>query len=549
MPRTALAPRRNRRKLEDIQVINPGRGLNNLVSDNLIDDREASELQNIWFVEAGAVSKRNGYRQVGAALSNNPRGLGTYTDSSSNKYLVTIDGTGLVYLKNTFTSGTSWTSAGGGVTFTANKVTTFTQARGNLFIWNGTEGGSYFNGTNVTRPGTMPKGKFSLFYKGYHFASGVDGQLNRLYIAESANATDFTNASGASTLNNSTEVPGATVFDDTVDAQFVDIDKDDGDKITGIATFQDSVVIFKERSIHQLTLDSTGVPSIALVTRSLGCVSHKSIDNIENDVFFLSRKGSYVLGNEPNFFNAIRTNELSSRVNPDFQLISETNYNLVSALYSGYKYFISVPEGGTSTNNVLWSYDRRFLSWSRTASMSLNAESLTTLIDASNVERLYFSASDDTYIYEITDNYSDNNSAIEAYWISKAFDAGVFDVQKRWLFVDLLFRQISGAVSITIYADDDEVAASATIPTPNSSGEMGTGSFGEYLMGGDPDTMESDTINATLNVPYRVNVRKNSRTLKIKVENNNDNENFVLLGFTLYFLPFNPFKFPSANKL
>lgn len=549
MVKTIITPRRRLTETPRLKVINPGRGLNVQVSDNLIDDREASDLQNIQFVEAGGVSKRFGYTQLGDNLSNNPRGLGTYMDSAGSKYVCTIDGTSLKYLKDT---STTWTAATGD-TFTADKTTTFTQARGNLFIWNGTDGGAYFSGSAVTRPGTMPKAKFGLFYKGYHMASGVDGQLNRLYIAEGSDATDFTNASGASTLNNSTEVPGATSFTDTDGtdpAAFIDIDKDDGDKITALATFQDSVIVFKERSVHQITLDSSGTPSVALVTRSLGCVSHKSVENCENDIFFLTRKGIYVLGNEPNFFDSIRTNELSARVNPRIKLISEANLNLSTAIYYDAKYWLGVPEGGTTSNNLLWTYDRRYLAWSRSATSSFNAESFTVLIDSSNREQMIFTSASSAKVFKVTQAYNDNDSAIDAYWQSKAFDNGDFDIEKRWQYVDMQFRQVSGSISIQVFTDGDTLAASASIPSPTSAGELGSMLLGEELLGGDPDDQVfSGTTNSSINVPYRMKIGKNSRTIKIKVSNSTVNQNFILTGVIFGFIPFSQYKFKSSNKL
>lgn len=549
MAKVKIQPRRRTPESPRLKVINPGRGLNVQVSDNLIDDREASDLQNIQFIEAGGVSKRFGFKQVGDNLSNNPRGLGTYMDTSSSKYVCTIDGTVLKYLKDT---SSTWASATG-ATFTADKSVTFTQAQAKLFVWNGTDGGAYFDGSAVTRPGTMPKAKFGLYFKGYHMVSGVDGQLNRLYIAEDSDVTDFTNASGASTLNDSTEVPGATSFTDTGSpgpAEFIDIDKNDGDKITGLATFQDSVVIFKERSIHQLTLDSSGTPSVALVTRALGCVSHKSIEGAENDVFFLSRNGVYVLGNEPQFFTAIRTNELSSRINPRIRLISEANLSLSSAIYFDYKYWLGVPEGGTTTNNVLWTYDRRFLAWSKSETSSFNAEAFTVLIDSASRERMMFTSASSAKVFEITQAYNDNGSSIDGYWLSKAFDADEFDIQKRWLYVDLQFRQIAGSVDISIFTDNDTLVASASIPAPTTSGEIGSQLLGEELLGGDPSVqLHSGTTGGSINVPYRVPIRKNSRTVKVKVANDMVNQNFVLTGMVFGFIPFSQYKFDAANKL
>lgn len=548
MARTPIQPRRRTTETPRLKVINPGKGLNVLVSENLIDNREATSVQNIEYVEAGGISKRNGYTQVGGDLSNNPRGLGVYIDTSNNKHVCTIDGTTLKYIKND--SGT-WTSATGD-TFTSGKTTTFTQAQNKMFVWNGSNGGAYFDGSAVTRPGTMPSAAFGLYYKGLHIVSGTSTQRNRVYIAEGADATDFTNASGASTLNNSTEVPGATLFDDTAGtepAQFIDIDKDDGDKITGLCTFQDSVIVFKENSIHQMTFDADGVPSVALVTRAMGCVSHKSIDNAENDVFFLSRRGMYVLGNEPQFFSAVRTNELSTRISPQLKLIDQANLPIATAIYYDYRYYLAVPETTQAYNNVLWTYDRRFLAFAKSKTDSINAEAFTTYYDTNSEEHLYFTCADDTKVYEIDSTYNDDGAAIDSYWQSKAFDADEFDLEKRWLYVDLQFRKVSGVISVDIFTDNNTLAATTTITPPDTTGEIGTLPIGLMGFGGDPADQTQDTTTNVTNVVYRVPIRKNSRTCKVKISNNREDQNFTLTAIVFGYIPFTQYKFNSTNKL
>ena len=83
-----------------------------------------------------------------------------------------------------------------------------TQARGNLYIRNGTDGGAVWTGATLTRPGTMPSAKFSVYFNEYNIAAGTSTKKNRVYISELADSSKFTRASGI--LNNSTEVPGAT---------------------------------------------------------------------------------------------------------------------------------------------------------------------------------------------------------------------------------------------------------------------------------------------------------------------------------------------------
>jgi hypothetical protein len=524
-----------------IKVLNPGGGLNNLISDNLIEDKEASDLNNIQFVESGAPGKTTGKSVWGSGLSNNPKGLATFTSDAGSRFVCTIDGTALV--TTTAASGT-WTTVSG-VTFTASQETTFTQARSKLFIFNGTDGGAWWDGTTLSRPGTIPSAKFSIFYQGVHVAAGTSTNTSRLYLSQPDDATKFTRAAG--TLSDSTGVPGATVFSGTT-ANFIDVQTADGDKITGLAKFKDMLVVFKERAIYSMTLDSSGNPVITPLINYLGAVSHRSIDNVDNDVFYLSRLGWFVLGYEANYLNVVRTNELSARVHPDVETINPANLAKVCSIYSPYRFFSSYPSGGSTTNNKTITYDKRFQAWSKLDIVHANA--FTVFVDSTNTQHLLFASDDEAKVYELDSNYSDNGSAISAYWVSKAFDAGQPDLYKRWIDLTLLFRQISGTISITVYADNNAIVHSSSIPSGSVDGGIGQATWGGEVFGGNISSTSTATDStATSNVPYRIRINTTSRTLKVKVANANNNETFILLGLSLTYRPYSHFKFPSTLKI
>jgi len=293
-------PGKRVRPITRVAVFNPSKGLNNLGAPNLIDDREWADLKNIEFDEGGVARKRMGYTTYSASLTAS-NGLG-YLLNDTYDQVCTIDSDTFKY-----TTGTSWTSVTS-ITFTSGRETTMTQARGELYIWNGSNGGSKWDGATLSRPGTMPSAKFSIYYHDFHICAGTGTKKNRVFISELADSSKFTRASGS--LNNSTEVPGATVFSGTT-ANYIDILPDDGDSIKGLGIFQDTVIVFKQFSIYSMVLDENGVPTVSLITRAAGCVAHKSIVNVENDLYFLSREGVRVLGNQANYFNSIRTSILS----------------------------------------------------------------------------------------------------------------------------------------------------------------------------------------------------------------------------------------------
>lgn len=544
MPRVTIPQKRGTRKLPETRVINPGRGLNTLISDNLIKDEEASALNNVVFVESGAFTKGPGLVSVGTGLATGPKGLAAFSPGTS-KYLVTVDGTSLKYLN----AGT-WTAISG-ASFTSGKEVNYVQAKDTLYIWDGDQAGcSLSSSLTLARLTTAPRASFGIYYNGYQVISGVDTKPNRIYISDlNTDPGDFTNTNptgtGAYSVYDGTTHPGATVFTGS-GANYIDVNDGDGDKVTGFAKYTSVLIIFKERSIYQMTISSAGVPTITQITGSSGCVSHKSIDNVENDLFYLSRRGYYVLGNEPNYLNSIRSNELSSRINPIIQTISSANLSKVASIFSDFRFYSSLSSGGATTNNKTLVYDRRYLAWSQLDYIKANA--FCEYIDTSGVKHLYMAADNEAKVYEVSDStYSANGVAINASWTSKAFDAGKFDIYKRWIDLTTLFRQISGTVTITIYSDDGSIVKTSSIGSSSSaSGAIGSVRFGASQFGGSGLVSSGVSTN---NIPYRIKVNKKSRIIKVKFECSGLNDTFTVLAFVFAFTPYSHYNFASDLKI
>jgi hypothetical protein len=531
--------------------MNPSKGLNTLVSPSLIDDKEFSDMQNMEYDEGGVIRKRAGYVTAGSALTA-ARGLGVYSTESSN-YMVTIDGTALKYR----TSG-AWSTATGD-TFSSGNDVAFTQARLKLFIWNGTDGGAYFDGSAVTRPGTMPKAKFSVYYQNKHIASGVPGQPSRLYISNLTNAADFTVTTGGTqpqpdsttdSENSVANVPGATVFAGTpalTEANVIDIRKNDGDKITALGVFQDVLIVFKERAIYQVTFDSSGNPTVTPITYATGCISHRSVVNVENDISFMSREGHRVLGNEPQFFTAIRTQILSIRINPQIDAINKQYYSRVNGVYFDNKYILAYPVGSSSISKT-FTYDRRFQAYSIWT--NFNAQAMVRYIDTTtNQEDLYFLDDTGTQVYKrVAGTYSDNGAAIEAFVVSKAQDLKNPDITKFWVDLRLIFRRLSGQVTFTVYQDDGISVGTAVIGSSSARG-MGLKRLGVTKLGSDGVTVSGTTTTTFVDNPQSVGLNLDSRTIKFKIYNNRVDENFVLLGMVYAYYPKSHYVFDSSKKI
>jgi hypothetical protein len=533
---------------QEIRVLNPSRGLNLLIADILSNDKEATiGTKNIEYVEGGAARKRMGYVAAGTGLSSPPRGLTQYMSETAN-YPLSVD----VGTLKKYQSGT-WTAVSGAISMDTAANITMTPLWQRTYVWDGVNGGAVFDGSTITRPGTMPKAKWSVVYKGYHVAGGVPGQPFRLYFSEIANPSAFTRTAGDADpltvdLNNATEVPGATVFSGTL-AMAIDVNKNDGQAVVGVGFFQDVLIVFKEKSIYQLYFNSTGSFVVERISSSYGAVSHGSIASVENDCYFLTDKGIYVLGNEPNFYAAIRTNELSSRVKTLLQRINPAQYEKCRGFYHDDRYFLTVPLDANTNCNAMIVYDRRFYAWSYWD--NIRAESMYVFKDkqGDNNYHFYFTEYGSNNMCEFTPNaYSDKGVAIHAVFITKAFEGKQIDRQKYWYTLRPIFRLTTGDVQISYITENGSEGKPVSL-APILTGGMGVDQLGNLLfgtsqqdtytdvdlglVGGTTDTASSETD--TSHSVYDIGVNIDSRTLKVKFENEGLNETFTLLGWVLLY--------------
>jgi hypothetical protein len=529
-------PGRKVRPISREAVYNPSKGLNTVGSPNLIENKEWADMLNMQMDEGGVVRKRMGFTTYGASLTDS-RGLGTLTTSSVNQLLTVDNGT----FKHA-TDGGAWTSVGT-ISFTTGTETFITQARGKAYIWNRTEGGAEWDGATLARPGTMPSAGFSIFYNSYNICAGVDTQGSRLYISRLTDASIFTNA--ATTLNNSTEVPGATVFAGT-GANFIDIQKDDGDVITALGVFQDVLIVFKQFSSYQLTFDDTGDPVVLPITRSAGCVASKSVVAVENDLYFLSRDGIRVLGNEPNFFNSIRTSKLSKQIEDITESMSPLAYENANAVYHNNEYIINIPDSDGNLTVTLV-YNKDFRGWTKWS--NIEADSMVKYVDSNNELKLLFLKEVGTQVYQFTPGvYTDNGVPIRAYVLSKVFDFKNPDITKYFVDLGLMFRTISGQVDIEVYTEGNVLFGGSVGIAGNPVNDgMGITMLGETVLGEGGGT--AGTQEAFADTVRRVVINTNSTSIRFRIENDRNSENFVLLGYIHAFYPFTHFLFDSSKKI
>lgn len=471
-------------------------GLNNRDASIHIDDKQASDLLNVHFDNRGAITKRNGYTALNAtAIDTNPiKSLFPFYKSDGTKKLLATSGTSIYDV----TSGTPATVksvlSGSGQRFTSAIYLD------KIYLLNGntTDGLMKWDGTTFATVTGAPNGKYLVVHKNRLYIAGDPSNPSRLYMSDIGNPESFPS------LN------------------FIDIDTNDGDVITGIAEHLDSLVIFKERGIQ--VLRGTGPQNYTLVDshQSHGTVSHWSIAQVMNQLFYLSRDGVYAFDGKSIHLMSddIRGSVLGLNNNAAWN-----QQFLVNACGSEYKnkYWLSVTEGnGQTTNNRTYVYDITHKAWTR-YDLSISCFSLFQSATSATYD-LYSGDVTQGFVYHQDTGTSDNGANINAYFKTKDFDFGVTSHFKSYKGLFFAAQQQNQSYAINIQYIQDLGKQSKIIPL--NLGGSNASKWGTFVWGVDPWGAVPNVAKGTTAVSGA------SRFLSFKVFDNSTNP-FCFFGWVI----------------
>lgn len=319
---------------------------------------------------------------------------------------------------------------------------------------------------------------------------------------------------------------------------YIDIDKDAGDSVKGLIEFQDSIIVFKERSIWSVTLAVSGdivVPTVKMIMRGVGCVSHRTIKYVENDVFFLSRRGVYTLGNEANYLNVLRTNELSARIRPIFDTLTSSQLEQACAVYQANKYRLSFPATSANKNTKEIIYDRERLAWMGPNTYPATPAIYEVYYDGGNRENLVWGDADDNMVTEFSSGYSnDKGVKIQTRLLSKktAFNNAFRFKQVKNLYSN--WRNVAGTpfVNIILETRDGAVGSAQSFSIAASGSGVGWGfdKWGTFKWG---NTLGMGSSAGSNDLAKRTRINKVGRTVQVEVTTTGNNDTYELLAFQL----------------
>lgn len=327
---------------------------------------------------------------------------------------------------------------------------------------------------------------------------------------------------------------------------YIRIEPDSGDAVTGLEVFGNRIIVFKERSIWEISTSVVQIgsfwvtiPEATLITRSYGCVSGRTVCHVENDIFFLSRRGVYVLGYEPNILNVLRTNEISVKVRPFFEGATMAQLQDACAVYYDSKYILSFP----SRNRTIV-FDRERTAW--VGPWTYDASVYSVYYDDENKDHLLYGKVDSPQINKISSSYGDDEGeAIKTLFRTKLEDFDDWSVFKNIKDIFLNFRNVLGTANANLRLEERDgntiTAKSFTIQTQLGNAGFGADMFGNTLFG---DSEASGGGSDANDLVKWAMMNKAARTVQVEVKTENRNDNYELLGIRMRGKPiskgFNP---------
>lgn len=426
-------------------------GLNSSGAATSLEDNESSKLQNIDFDVLGSFSKRGGYTQLNTTAFNSGatmNGLYWFEKSDGNKYLMAVAGNKLGVATSLTQAATPFTDMTGAITIRAgndNQVSfatmldTVLMTNGVDLPWQCVGSGNATVIAGIAGGGSAPTittAKYTEVFSNYAFLANVTAsgtyQGSRVYWSDIDSISSWQASS------------------------FRDVNKNDGQVITGLKKLGSSLVIFKRRSIWvaNFTGDSD-IPFVFQPTRSaVGCVSGYSIQEVENGLVFLSDDGLY-------YFDGNNSFKLTDRVLDTLQTFNQNRFGQCASAYylTRNRYISSFTLSGNSTHdrNLTWdSHNNAFSVYK-----GINANCFARVYN-SGVEQIYFGDySGFVYLMNTgsTDNPAGVATAIDAYYYTKWFDYGDM-VSKKAVPQLAIYYQYANATLTFVYSYNQEQADS-----------------------------------------------------------------------------------------
>lgn len=315
---------------------------------------------------------------------------------------------------------------------------------------------------------------------------------------------------------------------------WVDIRPGDNDSgLTGIVPFESFVVVTKQNSIHKFFFSQTdGEATLQELITYVGCGAPGSLVAMDNDLGLIDIQGKFrIIGYEPNYGSNIRTTSLSEgRAQSLYDEIDPTYLTNCEAVYDNSRYILACTSRGSTQNDFVIIYDRRYLSFlGKWTGPDCNVRCWVQWDGVDKKRRLYAGSSTSDAVFEFNVEGKLTNwdgTAVESIIRLRNEDMGNSGQQKLWKWADFRLYRFTGNISLKTIVNGQTTLDTKQYTATTSSG-WGTVRWGTKKWGvstGTPYTASN------LDVTKRKELYEISNSIQFELSKNDSTTDFVLVS-------------------
>lgn len=308
---------------------------------------------------------------------------------------------------------------------------------------------------------------------------------------------------------------------------YANINTNDGQLLSGMATYFDTLIFAKERSLHLLTGASPSSYTLSTLNDRVGAVSGFTMDIVGSEMFFLGRDNVYAL--QPTAVaQYINAPPVSTKIPATIAGLNSGQLDEAVAARYRDMYLIAVPDGTASTNNLVLMYD-----WYRKGWATWKGWAVASFYAHPTDGFLYW-GSYDGYIYKFPSGTSDNGVAIDARADTKRFTLGG---SERWKTFNETYLDVDmdGNWYLNVQKEIDGKGWS-TVKTVNLAPDSGSTSLWGTMIWGTGKWGATGSVMRT----KRLIMSGAGQSAQFRFYNNTLNQYFHLRGLTVPFRSFPP---------
>lgn len=448
------------------------------------------------FVDNDKIYKRGGTTLFGQTLGN-------FLLNGSVSFERTGGGKNVIVSRNGVSNAQLYSSSGGAFSaigaanLTNSLPVNFTQASNRLFGFNGTEVVDVASdGTTVTKNrATVPIGKFAFWFHGYLFVAGVAGTPDRLFWSDLGDPTTFSGAN------------------------FIDINPNDGDAITGLNILNDELIVFKQFSVWSIsgwsgsTFSTTTAAGQNTQSKAagIGAVSHRSIVSVGKDLYYLSFSGNiphFRSLQQTVFSKTIEGGIISDELETTMLGLNKTQLSKCAGIYDGKYLYWSVPDGASTVNDLIVTLDPsrtfatplgRMQSWVKFTGANISEFFTSTISGSAKIYGTDSAANGNVYLFNDNSVYTDNGTPII---MTVQYRDMMGHPSKMGKFLYLYLKYLSGSAgTLDINARIDQAAdfsLQQALSLAGNSPALGLFILGTSVLGGSMISTNRTTLQSLI---------------------------------------------------